>query len=174
MSAKYKKIYWGEDKSTEVTFEEFHEVPSQPVTSCFIAAFDKKGNIAMAKPNRGWGLPGGHVETGENAFECVAREAKEECGIEIENAKIIGGWHAKKIIDTSANKKYPLEAFQLLFIGDICSVDKDFSYDFEVSERAFIPADSFLSYHHSPKDYAEIIEYIMKERKKDKHESELR
>lgn len=37
----YKVIYWGENQSTKVQFEEFDKLPDFPVTACFVAAFDK-------------------------------------------------------------------------------------------------------------------------------------
>lgn len=156
----YKVIYWGENQSTKVQFEEFDKLPDFPVTACFVAAFDKSGKLAIAKPKRGWGLPGGHVEQGETPTECIKREAKEECGIELENLQLIGGWRAEKLRNTSENDAYPNIAYQLLFLGDIKNIENDFAKEHEVSERAFIDPHDFLNYHHNPENYAEIIEYI--------------
>lgn len=49
----------------------------------------KEGNILLVKrgnpPHKGfWGVPGGCLELGESLKEGVAREVREECGIEIE------------------------------------------------------------------------------------------
>lgn len=37
----------------------------------------------------GWDLIKGHIETGENVKEAVAREAKEECGLDIDKSRLI-------------------------------------------------------------------------------------
>jgi len=44
-----------------------------------------EGKILMIKsPDRGWEIPGGQVEAGENLTEALKREVKEETGIDIE------------------------------------------------------------------------------------------
>lgn len=35
----------------------------------------------------GWGLPGGHVEEGEDLDETMVREIREECGVEVQDLK---------------------------------------------------------------------------------------
>lgn len=52
---------------------------------------DDENRILLKKdPVRGWELPGGHVESGESIPEAVAREVREETGIEIEVVKLCG------------------------------------------------------------------------------------
>lgn len=52
----------------------------------------EKTHVALMMKNRpAWqagryNFPGGHIEKGERGGECVAREFKEECGIETEEA----------------------------------------------------------------------------------------
>lgn len=44
-----------------------------------------EGKILMIKsPDRGWEIPGGQVEVGENLTQALKREVKEETGIDIE------------------------------------------------------------------------------------------
>ncbi len=35
-----------------------------------------------------WGLPGGHLEPGEEIGDCATRETKEECGLDVEFSSI--------------------------------------------------------------------------------------
>lgn len=37
-----------------------------------------------------WGLPGGHLEPGEEIGDCATRETKEECGLDVGFSGIIG------------------------------------------------------------------------------------
>jgi len=45
-------------------------------------------HLNKEKPDGVWVMPGGKLEEGENAKDCVVREAKEELGIEIKPIKI--------------------------------------------------------------------------------------
>lgn len=67
--------------------------PSQPLLGVG-AVIIKNGKILLVKrrfePKANyWTLPGGLVELGEEVRQALIREIREECGIEIEPAKII-------------------------------------------------------------------------------------
>lgn len=60
------------------------------ITGCAVV-LDRESRILLKKdPERGWELPGGHVEGEETIPEAVVREVKEETGIEIEVIKLCG------------------------------------------------------------------------------------
>ena len=45
---------------------------------------EKDHAILLVKhPERGWELPGGHLEQGENPLQCLEREVKEETGLHL-------------------------------------------------------------------------------------------
>jgi len=46
-------------------------------------------HLNKEKPEGVWVMPGGKLEEGENARDCVVREAKEELGIEIKPIRIV-------------------------------------------------------------------------------------
>lgn len=61
----------------------------QRITNCIL----KKGDqvLMLQKPSRGWWVaPGGKMESGEMIKEAVAREYREETGLEIQNPEIKG------------------------------------------------------------------------------------
>lgn len=67
--------------------------PSVPVVAVG-AIVSKAGKVLLVRrkrePSRGlWSLPGGVVELGEGLREAVAREVKEECGIEVSVKEVV-------------------------------------------------------------------------------------
>ena len=64
------------------------EYPSQPIVGVG-AVIVQDGSLLIVKrgvePGKGkWSIPGGAVDLGEEVREAVMREAKEECGLDIE------------------------------------------------------------------------------------------
>lgn len=69
------------------------EYPSRPVVAVG-AIVVKAGKVLLVRrrqdPSRGlWSLPGGAVKGGEGLREAVAREVKEECGIDIAVGQVV-------------------------------------------------------------------------------------
>ncbi len=68
-------------------------VVPEAVTGAYV--FDDRGMLLLVKsPKWGerWMVPGGHIDLGETVFDCVAREVKEEVGIDVvpEGVLVIG------------------------------------------------------------------------------------
>jgi len=61
-------------------------------TATAAAVFDAQGRILLHRrsDNGYWALPGGMMETGETADECVAREVQEETGYEVKVLRLVG------------------------------------------------------------------------------------
>ena len=158
----FPEIYWGNDSSTRFRFTPLTEVPPGTVTSCFVVAITPNGHIAISRPERGWGLPGGHVEAGESPEDCVRREANEECGITLGKLTVIGGWLAEKVKETEYNAKYPKRAYQLMYLAQIEVISDNYTPQHEILERKFIPIEDFPKYHHSFDSYESIYNYILR------------
>ena len=64
------------------------EYPSQPIVGVGAVILQDDRLLIVKRgvePGKGkWGLPGGAVDLGEEVREAVLREAKEECGLDIE------------------------------------------------------------------------------------------
>ena len=74
MNKTFPTSYWGDDKSTRAHFTPLEQTPDDSITSCFVVAITPDQRIAISRPKRGWGLPGGHVEAGESPEGCTRRE----------------------------------------------------------------------------------------------------
>jgi 8-oxo-dGTP diphosphatase len=131
----FPTTYWG--KGTEVKFKPLDKmVPTDQITSCFVFAVHEH-KLLMIRPERGWGLPGGHREENESPEDCVRREALEEAVVKLGGLDLIGAWEAKKILHTEKNAKYPDLAYQLLYFANVKKI-MPFKSDFEILERAFV------------------------------------
>ena len=67
-----------------------NQVYPEPTVGALIV--NKEGKILLAKSHKWFDkytLPGGHIEVGETMREAVAREAKEETGLEVEVAEML-------------------------------------------------------------------------------------
>lgn len=160
MKEQFNTFYWG--KNTEVRFEPFTEIPNDvPVTSCMVMAVVNNDHLVLSSPQRGWGLPGGHLEKGETPDETTIRELKEEAAVEIDpnSLLVVGGWLAKKIHKTPKNSIYPDLAYQLLFMANTTKINQ-FPKEFEAFDRIFVPIQDVLRYATGV-NFKPIFEYVI-------------
>lgn len=71
------------------------QYPDTPLVGAAAAVFDGEGRVLLVQRGRppragSWGLPGGMLEVGERLAAAAAREAREECGVEIEIGGVAG------------------------------------------------------------------------------------
>lgn len=152
-------VFWGKDKSTKSQFYPCEAIPDfSLVTSCMVCAVHEN-KILLAKPPRGWGLPGGRMELGETPEDCARREVYEETSVEVNTLRLIGAWHIEKLFHSKYNDRYPDRAYQLLFLADVKRID-DFVASYESSAREFVEFDKVQDYHHDFDNFAEIMTYI--------------
>lgn len=70
------------------------EYPQRPLAGVGAVVWDGARVLLEQRgkpPAQGaWSLPGGMIELGETAAQAVAREVREECGIEVEVGEVLG------------------------------------------------------------------------------------
>jgi ADP-ribose pyrophosphatase YjhB (NUDIX family) len=144
---KEKMIWLGQEYEMELfEFEDISNLDN--VHQIYGFLFDENGKLCIVRPteDRGWRLPGGKPEKGENWKQTLIREADEEADIDLdeESLKIIG---YIKVIPLNENSE-KLEHYAIRTIGKITKI-KDQTEDIAeglINERKFISPEEFLKY----------------------------
>lgn len=69
-----------------------------------VAIINQYGQILLVKyQDHSWGIPGGLMELGESVEECIAREVKEEIGLELGRLQLQGVFSGKELFTKLRN-----------------------------------------------------------------------
>lgn len=145
VSFKEKTIWEGKEYEMEwVDDTNFSKLKN--ITQIYGFLFDKNNNFVIVRPTkaRGWRLPGGKIEYGEDWKQALIRESVEEADVEVyENSLIPFGYIKVTPLDKGENVHYMLRAF-----GKIRKINDQTEDPAEglVNEREFISYDEFLNY----------------------------
>ncbi|MFI6981177.1 NUDIX hydrolase [Embleya sp. NPDC050154] len=90
------------------------------VTTAFVFALDGLGRTLLtrvARPGRGWEVPGGHLDPGETPERAAARELAEEAGLRLnaDRLTLLGGQRITLLATPPAEYRYPTRAFQAFY-----------------------------------------------------------
>lgn len=102
--------------------------------------------VLVRHPQRGWEIPGGHVDPGESPEQALARELVEEAAVS-GTSYVIGSIRVDNTVDPAfISGKYPPVGHQLFYVTLVETLD-DFRADYETSERLLVPlAEVFPAY----------------------------
>ena len=108
------------------------KIPGQIVAVAGLVENSQDEILLVRHPRRGWEIPGGQVEEGENLILALEREVKEEAGVEISVGELAGIY---------TKRSSPA----LLILSFICEyIDGELTPSSESPEVAWVPKGDVL------------------------------
>jgi 8-oxo-dGTP diphosphatase len=84
----FPTVLWGDMRATFLPTGA--DLPAAPITAALVFAMQDGEFVLADIAGRGWCIPGGRLETGENAEQAVRREAHEEIGASLGPLRLLG------------------------------------------------------------------------------------
>lgn len=141
--------------------------PVELLTSVHLLCFRESSLLMIRHRTRGWDIPGGHVENGEEWEAALRRELLEEACATAADVSPFLHLRIRIAGPKPRDYKYPYpESYIACFIGTVAEM-KDFSADFETLERRFCsPAEvrTLEWYQRHSEIFECALELISKER----------
>lgn len=125
-------------------------IPDLKITTvcAFLRAKDEPSKLVIIKNERGYDVPGGHIEHNESPVVALHREAKEEASAILDNPTPC--W----ILSSDYN---PKQTTAILFFKSYCTLNA-FEASQEISERKLLLPKEFLKCYHGNK---QLIEHLL-------------
>jgi 8-oxo-dGTP pyrophosphatase MutT (NUDIX family) len=117
-------------------------MPVGHVSAALAFAFQGEKLLLVKLKSRGWDLPGGHLEPGEQPEYALRREVFEEAGATLGDAIFFGYQWIRLLSPPPQGYPYPLEGgYQVFFVAEVASLGKLTENAESVGARMFSPAE---------------------------------
>jgi len=111
--------------------------PIPAITSALALAFDGERILMTNLRQRGWDIPGGHIEPGETPEAAMRREVMEEAGAQLTDVQLLGYQRIRLLGQVPDGYRYPHpDSYQILYLAHVAELAA-FSATEEASQRAF-------------------------------------
>jgi 8-oxo-dGTP diphosphatase len=117
--------------------------PVENISTAHCLAFDSDGHVLLTlHRERGWTIPGGHLEHGESAADAMIREAEEEAGAVVDGALLFAHEEINPEDGAAADPRYPVPSFQVFYAARLVSLGAITATDECTEARLFTPAEA--------------------------------
>ena len=121
--------------------------PELPLTGAHGFCLRRGQVLVCDVPGRGLAIPGGHIETGETAADCLKREALEEACVRLTGLRLVGFVEADHRGNRDYDGRYPLRSVQAIYLASVAEVEETF-FRHESTGRQFVNIDTLPDVHH--------------------------
>lgn len=111
--------------------------PLSAITSALALAFDGERILMTNLRQRGWDIPGGHLDPGETPEAAMRREVMEEAGALLTDVQLLGYQRIRLLGQVPDGYRYPYpDSYQILYLARVAEL-ATFAATQEASQRAF-------------------------------------
>ena len=127
-----------------VTFRTAEQLDSWPETAEITLLFGVFENrlLLVDVDQRGWSVPGGHIDPGETEEQALIREVKEEAGATVQNLQPFGIYEFRKDEET------PVHAVVTTYTGDVTHFEP-ISLDMESRGIMLVPLEQVHRFYYT-------------------------
>ncbi|MBU2863812.1 NUDIX domain-containing protein [Reinekea forsetii] len=145
-------VTWG-DKKYKLAWVLPDDLPAEAFITTAHGYCFKGCDLLVVEKHRGFELPGGHLNPGEDYKAAFKREAFEEACVQIGEVVLHGFIRVEPLIENSLSD-YPSVSF-MAFCSTIVKEEEVYSPQFECISRKYIPLLDIRQVHHSWNDIYE-------------------
>ncbi|NMO97037.1 NUDIX domain-containing protein [Paenibacillus lemnae] len=106
-----------------------------PITSAYVLAFQDNRLLLTRLQDRGWDIPGGHLEQNETPEMAAVRELYEETGAVLKHIELLGAMNIHITGDKPPGYTYPFPESSMVFYWGIVDRLDPLQSNEEVAER---------------------------------------
>lgn len=135
--------------------------PEAHVSASHCIAFDGDRVVLAKHVDREWTIPGGRLEPGETPLACLVREAAEEAGLVITDARVVAHNRIELLDEAPADWPYPFPAYQVFYVARVVELGEITALD-ECTEARLFTVDDALAAPGWPQEHPEFAAALLR------------
>jgi 8-oxo-dGTP diphosphatase len=134
--------------------------PEGHVSASHCIAFEDDRVVLAKHVDREWTIPGGRLEPGETPLACLIREAAEEAGLVIADARVVAHNRIELLDDAPEDWPYPFPSYQVFYVARVVELGEITALD-ECTEARLFTIDEALGAPGWPQQHPEFAAALL-------------